>query len=96
MMKSNYLTLCVGTVFAVLVLVAVDANSCTRIFWNINPDLIIVGRTEDYVTASHPTFVATPHGVKRWGMADKAKGWSGDVIPHLVKIDGDIYDQSIE
>jgi hypothetical protein len=24
------------------------------------------------------------------------KGWSGDVIPHLVKIDGDIYDQSIE
>ena len=24
------------------------------------------------------------------------KGWSGDVIPHLVEIKGDIYDQSIE
>jgi len=24
------------------------------------------------------------------------KGWSGDVIPHLVEINGDIYDQSIE
>jgi choloylglycine hydrolase len=24
------------------------------------------------------------------------KGWSGDVIPHLVEIQGDIYDQSIE
>ena len=32
-MKSKYLSLCVGTVFAVLVLVAVDAYSCTRVFW---------------------------------------------------------------
>lgn len=24
------------------------------------------------------------------------KGWSGDVRPHLVAIEGDIYDQSIE
>jgi hypothetical protein len=24
------------------------------------------------------------------------KGWSGDVIPHLVEIKGDVYDQSIE
>jgi hypothetical protein len=24
------------------------------------------------------------------------KGWSGDVIPHLVTIEGDIYEQSIE
>jgi hypothetical protein len=24
------------------------------------------------------------------------RGWSGDVIPHLVAIDGDVYDQSIE
>ena len=72
-MKSKYLTLCVGTVFAVLVLVAVDAYSCTRVFWNTNPDLMIVGRTEDYITASHPTFVATPRGVKRWGTADKNK-----------------------
>jgi choloylglycine hydrolase len=72
-MKSKYLSLCVGTVFAVLVLVAVDAYSCTRMFWNTNPDLMIVGRTEDYVTASHPTFVATPRGVKRWSTADKTK-----------------------
>ena len=50
-----------------------EVNACTRIFWNSNPDLIIVGRNEDYVTASHPSFVATPRGVKRWGTADKAK-----------------------
>jgi penicillin V acylase-like amidase (Ntn superfamily) len=44
-------------------------NGCTRMFWNTNPDLKIVGRNEDFVTASHPTLVVTPHGVKRWGTA---------------------------
>ena len=71
-MKSSYLTLCVGAVCSVFVLVAVDAHSCTRMFWNTNPDLMIVGRTEDYVTASHPSLVASPRGVQRWGTADKA------------------------
>jgi len=52
---------------------ATDAVACTRIFWNTNPDLMIVGRNEDYVTASHPTFVATPRGIKRWSTADKDK-----------------------
>jgi choloylglycine hydrolase len=75
--------LSVGTLFAVLVLIAVDAFSCTRIFWNTNPDLMIVGRTEDYVTASHPSFVATPRGVQRWGTADKAK--RSDAISWTVK-----------
>ena len=46
---------------------------CTRIFWNTNPGLFIVGRNEDYVTASHPTLVATPCGVKRWGTVDAEK-----------------------
>jgi choloylglycine hydrolase len=50
-----------------------EVDACTRIFWNTNPDLLIVGRNEDYVTASHPTFVATPRGVKRWGSADESK-----------------------
>lgn len=72
-MKTKYMTLFAGALFAVLGLVAVDAYSCTRVFWNTNPDLMIVGRTEDYITASHPTFVATPRGVKRWGTADKNK-----------------------
>ena len=48
-------------------------TACTRIFWNTNPGLMIVGRNEDYVTASHPTLVATARGVKRWGTADSAK-----------------------
>ncbi len=48
-------------------------TACTRIFWNTNPGLMIVGRNEDYVTASHPTLVATSRGVKRWGTADGAK-----------------------
>ena len=50
-----------------------EAQACTRIFWNTNPELMIVGRNEDYVTASHPTFVATPRGIKRWGTADDSK-----------------------
>jgi len=50
-----------------------EVDACTRILWNINPDLIIVGRNEDYVIASHPTYVATPRGVTRWGTVDGAK-----------------------
>jgi penicillin V acylase-like amidase (Ntn superfamily) len=50
-----------------------DAEACTRIFWNTNPDLLIVGRNEDYVTASHPTFVASPRGMKRVGTSDNAR-----------------------
>ena len=48
-------------------------TACTRIFWNTNPGLLIVGRNEDYVTASHPTLVATARGVTRWGTTDTAK-----------------------
>ena len=59
--------------FGVSQLAAPPVEACTRIFWNTNPDLMIVGRNEDYVTASHPTFVATPRGIKRWGTADKDK-----------------------
>jgi choloylglycine hydrolase len=50
-----------------------SVHACTRILWSPNPDLVIVGRNEDYVTASHPTFVVTPRGIRRWGTADKAK-----------------------
>ena len=49
------------------------ADACTRIFWNTNPGLMIVARNEDYITASHPTLVATTRGVKRWGTSDKSK-----------------------
>lgn len=52
---------------------AQDAQACTRIFWNTNSELMIVGRNEDYVTASHPTFVVTPQGIKRWGTSDNNK-----------------------
>jgi penicillin V acylase-like amidase (Ntn superfamily) len=49
-------------------------NACTRIFWNTKPDLkIVADRNEDYVAASHPTLVAKPRGVKRWGTVDNAK-----------------------
>lgn len=50
------------------------AQACTRIFWNTNGDgPLIVGRNEDYVSASDPTLVATPRGVKRTGTEDNAK-----------------------
>ena len=58
---------------ALLQIAAPDVAACTRIFWNTNPELMIVGRNEDYVTASHPTFVASPRGVKRFGTADESK-----------------------
>jgi penicillin V acylase-like amidase (Ntn superfamily) len=59
--------------FGLLQIASTEMDACTRISWNTNQDLMIVGRNEDYVTASHPTFVATSRGVKRWGTADKAK-----------------------
>jgi penicillin V acylase-like amidase (Ntn superfamily) len=44
------------------------ALGCTRIFWNTNDQgPLIVGRNEDYVSASDPTLVATPRGVERTG-----------------------------
>ncbi len=57
----------------VVMILARIVTACTRIFWNTNPDLKIVGRNEDFVTASHPTLVATPKGVQRWGTADSEK-----------------------
>jgi choloylglycine hydrolase len=48
-------------------------TACTRIFWNTNQDLKIVGRNEDFVTASHPTLVVTPRGVKCFGTANSEK-----------------------
>jgi len=50
------------------------AEACTRIFWNTNDDgPVIVGRNEDYVSASDPTLVATPRGTQRTGTSDDAK-----------------------
>ncbi len=50
-----------------------DVAMCTSIFWNTNPDLMIVGRNEDYITASHPSLVVTPRGVRRRGTSDPGK-----------------------
>lgn len=50
-----------------------EVHSCTRILWNSNSDLVVVGRNEDYITASHPTLVVTPRGIQRVGTSDKAK-----------------------
>jgi choloylglycine hydrolase len=66
-------TLTAWALVAAPMLLPAGVDACTRILWNTNPGLVIVGRNEDYVTASHPTFVATPRGVKRWGTADDAK-----------------------
>jgi len=68
--KNHSRALALSTILLLGVLPEVEA--CTRIFWNTNPDLMIVGRNEDYVTASHPTLVATPRGIKRIGTSDEA------------------------
>ena len=72
---SKFLSLIMVLAAGVGILVSISAEieACTRIFWNTNPDLMIVGRNEDYVTASHPTFVASPRGIKRYGTADDGK-----------------------
>ena len=71
--KQSGLLVSLILVITTSLLITPDAQACTRILWNTNPDLIIVGRNEDYVTASHPTFVASPRGVKRWGTSDNTK-----------------------
>ncbi|KPK09028.1 MAG: hypothetical protein AMJ56_11115 [Anaerolineae bacterium SG8_19] len=43
----------------VVMILAQLVNACSRIFWNTNPGLPIVGRNVDFVTASHPTLVVT-------------------------------------
>jgi len=71
--KQSGLLVSLILVITTPLLVTPDAQACTRILWNTNPDLIIVGRNEDYVTASHPTFVVSPRGVKRWGTSDNTR-----------------------
>ena len=57
----------------VFLVIARLMTACARILWNTNLGLLIVGRNEDFVTASHPTLVATTRGVKRWGTGDSSK-----------------------
>ena len=73
-MKKHFGWVGVVTLLSISFLAEIpEVNACTRIFWNTNPGLMIVGRNEDYVTASHPTFVASPRGIKRWGTSDEGK-----------------------
>jgi len=72
-MKGRSLGLVVCVVAAVSLFDAASAHCCTRMLWNENPGLIIVGRNMDYVTAAHPTFVVTPRGVRRFGTSDGSK-----------------------
>lgn len=67
--KNHSRALALSTVLLLGILPEVEA--CTRIFRNTNPDMMIVGRNEDYVTASHPTLVATPRGIKRIGTSNE-------------------------
>ncbi|GLS92454.1 choloylglycine hydrolase [Psychromonas marina] len=62
-----------GVLIATCFALSPIADACTRMFWNTIDGIKIVGRNEDYVTASHPTLVATPRGVERHGTADKSK-----------------------
>lgn len=68
--SGSALALVLSTAF-----VAPDVSeACTRIFWNTNDDgPLIVGRNEDYVSASDPTLVATPRGIERDGTEDEAR-----------------------
>ena len=46
-------------------------------------------------TAKPPGVVAFGNS-RPWIEFENTQGRSGDIIPHLVEIEGDIYDQSIE
>ncbi len=68
MIKNKYQATLWVSLLAITMLGLSAAEACTRIFWNTNKQgLLIVGRNEDYVTASDPTFVVTPRGIKRTG-----------------------------
>jgi choloylglycine hydrolase len=68
----NFAVLAIG--IGLLLTIWAEVEACTRIFWNTSGDgPLIVGRNEDYVSASDPTLVATPRGMKRTGTEDEAK-----------------------
>ncbi|GEA60833.1 linear amide C-N hydrolase [Vibrio comitans] len=66
-MIKNIITLSIAATVAATSLLPNTADACTRMLWNTNNDFVIVGRNEDYFSASAPTLVKTPHGVSRKG-----------------------------
>ncbi|QDO85897.1 linear amide C-N hydrolase [Shewanella psychropiezotolerans] len=51
--------------------IAADSVACTRMLWNTDSNApIMVGRNEDYYSASNPTLVMTPRGIKRVGTSE--------------------------
>ncbi len=61
-------TFTLGLVCAIVAASPRASDACTRIFWNTNESgPFIVGRNEDYVSASDPTLVVTPRGIERAG-----------------------------
>ncbi|KXX71497.1 linear amide C-N hydrolase [Flammeovirga sp. SJP92] len=56
----------------ILSYVVVPSIACTRILWNTG-EKVIVGRNEDFASASNPTLVLSGRGTERVGTSDEAK-----------------------
>lgn len=69
-MKKNFITACVAAAITASTFLPVTADACTRMLWNTDSDFVIVGRNEDYFSASAPTLVKTPQGVERRGSVE--------------------------
>jgi len=72
-MNKKLIAACITAAISVSTLLPTTVDACTRMLWNTDNDFVMVGRNEDYFSASSPTLVKTPHGVSRIGSTDDPK-----------------------
>lgn len=70
-MKHKFLISCLATAITTTAILPVSANAFTRMLWNTDSNFVMVGRNEDYYSASAPTLVKTPRGITRQGTTNK-------------------------
>lgn len=70
-MKRKFIAACLTAAMTTATLLPVTSNACTRMLWNSESDLVLVGRNEDYFSASAPTLVKTPQGITRSGSSNE-------------------------
>ncbi|WP_261836656.1 linear amide C-N hydrolase [Vibrio ishigakensis] len=69
-MKKKLIISCLAAALTTTALIPTSVSACTRMLWNTDSEFVIVGRNEDYFSASAPTLVKTPRGIERRGSVD--------------------------
>ncbi|GAL19217.1 choloylglycine hydrolase [Vibrio maritimus] len=70
-MKHKLVISCLAAAMTSAALLPTSASACTRMLWNTDSDFVMVGRNEDYFSASAPTLVKTPRGIERKGSVNQ-------------------------